>query len=977
MSGHRHQKDMEDSASREAQKAHSGRKESGGHFHGKNIQRAGRDRSRTPPRHRSRSPRRRRSRSPSKRRSYSPIHRRSRSPVRRHSTSTSRVSEVTSFDGSVSPSGRDPRTFKAKDVVVPDDYVLSNDARERCKLTSVEMEKFMAFARGTVTEPKERDKWISALPVVDHISATPPHLQKCLRNGDLKYQLSEGQAIDMQSSLYAALNLLAISDAEGVEEGDRVNFRARSMRVISMLIQQLTTIRRTMAIDSLKIDKKVIGAFGGRSLDLKEADNPSREGQKVHWLFAKDMEDELLAEVKKKEKEMEKKKSVSVFKPFGLWDIDVDLIDPLSSFSIPDPVWEEFCAPMTAGRLKYFATNWSKITNDPFVLQAIKGYKLPFREGMIPKQPRNYFCRDATDPEIKAEIVSLLEKDAIEECEVAKWLSTVFSVPKKDGGMRPVINLRGLNEFMITPHFKMESILLLKDLLEEDYYMVKLDLKDAYFGIPIASEHRPFLAFKAFGKIYRFKALPFGLGPAPSTYTRVIKPVAAFFRARGILLIVYLDDWLFMAKTKQKLLADLKFVCATFMALGLIINEAKSHLIPSKRIEFLGLQVDSSTMTLCVPAVKQHRICNLARQILTTPLVSAAILAKLCGSLASIKLASNFSSLKARFLQRMLKSVDNNRDLEKQKLALTAEAKEEASFWASNNSNAFIRDLKPPPVTKSIKTDASLEGWGFNCGEISSGGRWNKAERKWHINALELKAVFLSLKTACRDCFNTSIRIESDNITTVAFINRRGGTRSRSLQKVAHELWMWALERKLYLIASHIPGVSNVEADLESRRFKECCEWSITPQAAKTLFDKWGIPEVDLFASRLNHKCDRYFSFNPDPNAEGTDAFAHNWKDLNAYAFPPFNLVGRTIQKAKADKANLILVTPAWISAPFWPQLQGLADGPLLISGFSLRDPVSNQVHYLAQAKRLNLAAWKISFRYGLRWDSQKAQLKQ
>uniref|UniRef100_A0A914XPV2 Reverse transcriptase domain-containing protein n=1 Tax=Panagrolaimus superbus TaxID=310955 RepID=A0A914XPV2_9BILA len=547
----------------------------------------------------------------------------------------------------------------------------------------------------------------------------------------------------MHSSLFAALNLVAISDAEGVDEADRANFRARSMRVISMLIQQITTIRRSMAVDSLGVDKKVIGAFGGRALDLKEADNPSREGQKVHWLFAKDMEDDLLAEIKKKEKEWEKKKLVSFFKPFNQWDIKNDITYPLLPFYMPDPVWEEISAPMSAGRLRHFASNWSKITNDPFVLEAIKGYKLPFREGKKPKQPRNYYCRDATEPEIKAEVISLLEKDAIEKGETAQWLSTVFSVPKKDGGMRPVINLRGLNEFMVTPHFKMESLLLLKDLIGKDYYMVKLDLKDAYFGIPIAPEHRSYLAFKVFGKIYQFKALPFGLAPAPSVYTRVIKPVAAFFRARGILLIVYLDDWLFMAESKKKLLADVKFVRTNFTALGLMINEAKSQLIPSKRIEFLGLEVDSSKMTISLPSEKQHRISILAQQILTTPVTSAALLAKLCGLLASVKLAIDYSSIKARYLQSMLKLVDNGRDLEQQKIALTAEAKEEARFWGSKNSIAFVRGLKPPPVSMAIRTDASLEGWGFHCGDSSSGGRWNKAEKKLHINALELKAVLI------------------------------------------------------------------------------------------------------------------------------------------------------------------------------------------------------------------------------------------
>ena len=39
-----------------------------------------------------------------------------------------------------------------------------------------------------------------------------------------------------------------------------------------------------------------------------------------------------------------------------------------------------------------------------------------------------------------------------------------------------------LNEFVHTEHFKMEGIHLLKDLLD---WMVKVDLKDAYFMIPI------------------------------------------------------------------------------------------------------------------------------------------------------------------------------------------------------------------------------------------------------------------------------------------------------------------------------------------------------------------------------------------------------------------------------------------------------------------------------------------------------------
>ena len=88
---------------------------------------------------------------------------------------------------------------------------------------------------------------------------------------------------------------------------------------------------------------------------------------------------------------------------------------------------------------------------------------------------------------LKEEIQSMITKSAIEETTPKGhgFLSTVFPVPKKDGGQRPVINLKSLNRFVHTEHFKMEGIHILKDLLRAGDWMTKVDLKDAYFMIPM------------------------------------------------------------------------------------------------------------------------------------------------------------------------------------------------------------------------------------------------------------------------------------------------------------------------------------------------------------------------------------------------------------------------------------------------------------------------------------------------------------
>ena len=64
------------------------------------------------------------------------------------------------------------------------------------------------------------------------------------------------------------------------------------------------------------------------------------------------------------------------------------------------------------------------------------------------------------------------------------FYSSLFLVPKKSGQMRPVINLRPLNQFLRYQHFKMEGIHVVKDLLRQGDWLTRINLKDVYFSIP-------------------------------------------------------------------------------------------------------------------------------------------------------------------------------------------------------------------------------------------------------------------------------------------------------------------------------------------------------------------------------------------------------------------------------------------------------------------------------------------------------------
>ena len=123
-----------------------------------------------------------------------------------------------------------------------------------------------------------------------------------------------------------------------------------------------------------------------------------------------------------------------------------------------------------AGRTAVHLPAWEKITSNQGTLQAVEGYKLEFKDQ--PQQshrPQTVETRHQLRA-ISEEIQKLLEKGAIQEVSEDKegFYSRLFLVPKKDGQMRPMINLRPLNQFLVHNHFKMEGMHVVRDLLQKN-----------------------------------------------------------------------------------------------------------------------------------------------------------------------------------------------------------------------------------------------------------------------------------------------------------------------------------------------------------------------------------------------------------------------------------------------------------------------------------------------------------------------------
>lgn len=155
-----------------------------------------------------------------------------------------------------------------------------------------------------------------------------------------------------------------------------------------------------------------------------------------------------------------------------------------------------------------------------------------------------------------------------------------------------------------------------------------------------------------------------------------------------------------------------------------------------------------------------------------------------------------------------------------------------------------------------------------------------------HINYLELLVIFYGLKCFGRDVSHCSILVRVDNKTAVAYVNKMGGTRSKSLNLLSKQIWKWCEKRNIYLHALYIPSKDNI-ADKESRCISTKSEYFLNWHIYSEITSKFGIPVIDLFATKINATCNNYISWHPDSDAVGTDAFTVNWPGKFFYACPP------------------------------------------------------------------------------------------
>ena len=184
---------------------------------------------------------------------------------------------------------------------------------------------------------------------------------------------------------------------------------------------------------------------------------------------------------------------------------------------------------------------WEEWEADPWLVQVLQEEdRIPFSKhpplSARPFQPSSYHPSSERYPALGHEISQMLEKQAIEVVPSVSpgYYSRIFMVSKASGGWRPVLDLSQLNDFMQVTHFKMETVASVRSSIKKKDFMATIDLKDAYFQIPVHLESRKYLRFVWEETMYQFKVLCFRLARAPQVFTLNLAPVAVWAHRRGV-----------------------------------------------------------------------------------------------------------------------------------------------------------------------------------------------------------------------------------------------------------------------------------------------------------------------------------------------------------------------------------------------------------------------------------------------------------
>ena len=516
-------------------------------------------------------------------------------------------------------------------------------------------------------------------------------------------------------------------------------------------------------------------------------------------------------------------------------------------------------------------------------------------------------------------------------------VSPIRLAPKKGSKnrFRMIVNMRGVNRSLKPLTFKMEGLSTILQLVRPGDFLIKWDLREGYFHVGLGAQASSLCGIKWRGRYYRYKVLPFGCSLSPITFTKVVREMVKFFRAKGIRLVAYLDDFLAMFPSREEAITVRdQVILPTLLRLGFLAEDSKSVWEPCQRLEMLGLVLDSEKQLIEIPEDKLGRVEELARNLLGKERVTARTLARIAGTVISVSRAFPYAKMCTRELFNLIDAVNRETWEWEEMVTLSPQVREDAQWLLDNVRSKQGMAMWKPSRSFRLFSDASLKGWGGHLGDLRAGGSWSEEERRLHINTLEVLAAERVFETFGEQLRGRRVTLVTDSMTARKYLENAGG-RDELRNQAARRIWTRAVQLDILLSAEWLAGALNSVAEEESRS-EPRDDWMVKKEVFRLLDAKWGPHSFDRMADEQNHQVQRFNSRRHCPGTAGVDTFSQDWSGHTNWVVPSFALVGRVLQHLAESGARATVVVPEWQAQPWWPLLLSLAKDwhPLKIQDF-------------------------------------------
>lgn len=563
------------------------------------------------------------------------------------------------------------------------------------------------------------------------------------------------------------------------------------------------------------------------------------------------------------------------------------------------------------------------------------------------------------------EQISVLESQgAIRRCSLADvhCVSPIKCIGKKHGSKRFLVNLYRLNQHIATPKFRYEGISAVSEQILTGDILYSADLKDGFFHVPVQEADQKFLGICWKGVYYVWCVLPQGLACSPYYFYKVLRPVVQYLREQGLRLTLWVDDFLLMCA--RSVATDHKdLLIHTLRDLGWTINFEKSDFNDNTVCSYIGYHINSQgpdgVPWLKVNSTRVAKVTKDIRRCLSETGVSVRRIARVAGQCISMIKAV----LPGKLLLQCIYKFIAHRVSWDDKVLLPYGVINELRWWADALQTWNGAPLRVRTVDCQISTDASGTGWGACLGEAKASGLWTTWVSHMPSNFRELLAVAQAIKSFGPRLQHLCVQVLTDNITTVACINKLYSPSSQ-MGQLAQSVWVEANKWNIELRAKYLAGKLNTEADALSR-ITSPYEWKLNPRVFNKLDRRWGPHTIDRCASLMTTQLPSYNSLFHDPHTKGVDCLAQqDWALHNNYVNPPFWLIPQILSVIQAQQAEATIIAPMWPAQPWFQTLVDLVvDWPMPVVNTSKNIQALLTVPEPRKNVLWKLYAWRISGR--------------